>query len=132
MLGRPVASSATTRAANRAIVGQGVTNGMAWLERETEPTEVDFTAAGIGRKANTGMFPICGPTIAIERALPRARRKRNASFMTLLPAQPRAASQLPGLASPINASFAKCSKRPSEHRRDHSKANLNSLSRDVG
>jgi hypothetical protein len=46
-LGRPLASAKTTRAADRARAVQAVTDGIAYPLRETQPTEVDFTAAGI-------------------------------------------------------------------------------------
>ena len=38
----------TTRAVDRARAVQEATDGTACPERETEPTEVDFNAAGIG------------------------------------------------------------------------------------
>jgi hypothetical protein len=46
-LGRPLASAKTTYTVDRARTVQAVTDGIAYPLRETQPTEVDFTAAGI-------------------------------------------------------------------------------------
>jgi hypothetical protein len=54
----------TTRAVDRARAVQEATDGTACPERETEPTEVDFTAAVSGCKASTGMFPSADAPIA--------------------------------------------------------------------